>query len=262
MRARGLVIGIGVMMVAAACLATPIVTHDVWAGEFSTWQNEDALTHAPPAYGDALAVDDVGVPYGETLLIDNTAAGGQAIPPTDLIFTSDASMTGDWGALGGSEVRSIRFDFYGGTTPLGEHGPPAQLALFFYDGGTGYLWQYFLSPTIGWNHFDVNMYPGPTGTDPLGAGGWVEQLGNNIPAAWNGAFGSVDEVGIELQWNAGFPIADYDNQIYRIDNFSLDNEYLVPEPQTYVLLACVFISLAVTFRKRLNELIPQIAAIQ
>ncbi|MFC1453467.1 hypothetical protein ACFLSJ_09015 [Verrucomicrobiota bacterium] len=262
MRARTIAGGIAAALCAASVLAAPIVMHDGDGNPFANWAGEDQFTHAPPSYGDE-STQAYGGTFGNALRLDNLVNGGQAIPPTDYFFTTDGPFTGDWNNVNGSgnEARSIRFDFNGGSGTQYQ-APPAALALYFYDSATGYTWWYYLNVTTGWQHFEINLEPGPDGLGDFGGvGNWFEIGGNNSLAAWNSAFGSVDEVGIMLQWNAGFPTANYDNQIFWIDNFSIDDSYIVPEPETYAMLACVFLSLAVMFRRRLNELAPQLASV-
>ena len=171
----------------------------------------------------------------------------------DFVYSSgvDSGLIGDWSAMGadpGKEVRSIRFDFYADAGGAVDH--PTALRLYF-QGGTD-LWYYSLdveSLSSGWNFLYANINA-ESPSNLYGGTWWTEGAGLN----WAADFGSVSEVGLWLAYQSG---AGYESQIYGIDNFELHDQIYIPEPGTWLMLGFAFLSMAVTFRKRLEGLAAQ-----
>jgi len=140
---------------------------------------------------------------------------------------------------GDDTVRRIVFDFYSETTNAG------LLRLYFIGGASDYVWYYDLTPTVlGWHTYEANMLAeGPFGGWYSPAQGASGLLNSTL---WND-LATVDEVGIYLAYQPNF-----ENQIYGIDNFELNDEYHTPEPGTVAALGFALVSLAIVFRKELN----------
>ena len=160
-------------------------------------------------------------------------SGGSASPSESTIFQPGGGMTGNYLTLGGTGVRSIRFDFYADTQT------PASLELYFIGGGGSYTWYYQLDVARGWNSYAINLQ---ADNNP---GGWFA-IGRTA-ADFFPDLTSVTQVGVLLAYNATGP-----GQVFAIDDFQLNNKFAVPEPSTYAVLAAAFISLAVVWRRRLG----------
>jgi hypothetical protein len=84
------------------------------------------------------------------------------------------------------------------------------------------------------------------------ASGWYNLQGQPLTqTAFENSLAAVTELGFVLGYQ---PFMD--DQLYRFDNVAL----VTPEPGTYAALAAALVSLAVVFRKRLNEQFDAIRA--
>ena len=269
MKRLGYILGVAVLAICTASYGAIIVSDGSDGGSFNDgappWDEGSALTGSG---GDGyVAIVGRDVPLGShtgALAIDTAATDASVY--VDKIF-ADGDLAGaangnnNWGSLGGG-VEGISFDFYVSSGPL-----PQVVNIYFRDVDSGYYWFY--------NVYDVNLNPGDltvggwTDSSQMTAdfesvgflantafgGGWQNATGPTTgaagEAAWNSAFGSVDEVGLEIQWqsNAGAGV-------YGIDNFALHDEPVIaqtPEPGTYMALATALLSMGITFRRRLNH---------
>jgi hypothetical protein len=162
---------------------------------------------------------------GQTGLRLDISTGGNFVPLVDQV-SHTSTFNGNYAATGVSplNVQSIRFDFYTDSKSL--NNLPASLELFFVNGAT--VWRYNLllsavNAAVGWNSIAINTFA----SNPLG---------------------SVDEIGIMIGYQPNI-----NGQVYGIDNFRLDSEIMVPEPEEYAMLAMLGIALAYAFRDRLNQ---------
>ena len=221
---RGLAIVMGLALCAGMANAATMVD-DTWnlAG-LDGWSATDTL--GTP--GTSLAG---GVSLGDQTGLEITGNPGGNFADTEV-------ATGDWGATFGSgDVRSIRFDFY-----AGQANSPSFLQLFFSTGT--YTWYYQIDVTGiaagDWNSYAVNLM---ANTDP---GGWYSFT--RTPTEFQTDLANATDVGILLSYTVNSTL-----QTYGLDNFELNDEYLVPEPSTYAALGVALLSLALVFRRRISE---------
>ena len=230
-----------VALIVSGAMATPIVI-DEWDDAETGWGIATSL-------GDAGAISitsGTGNPADSLEII-----GGQEVGSNEDRISNDGTGGGDAGLFVGNwasaGVASILFDFY---VPTGQDGPIA-LSLYF-DNGT-YLWYYTLTaPTTGsgWTSLYADVLLSFAG-EPVG---WVEDGDDH----WSytdflNDMTTVSEVGIILRYQDSV-----DNQVFGIDNFELNNELVIPEPATYVVLATAFLSLGITFRRRIKDSVSKL----
>lgn len=232
MRTRGMLqtlpfaLGLGLCGVT---IAAPIVV--------DTWDASEGWARRWYFGANHTTIQDPGTVGGQSAL---RIVGGTNAPSEYQIYTQDGAFTGDYttgsGVGGGTQVvRSVRFDFYA-------ENPPANLELYFVGGG--YTWFYQLNPGTGWTHFMINLL---ADDDP---GGWYA-IGRTA-ADFFTDLTSVSEIGILLAYQSIGP-----GQVYGIDNFELNDEYYVPEPGTYYVLATAFLSVGLVFRRRMSGLLSR-----
>ncbi len=212
------------------------------------------------AEGWNIIADDGGAAFGT--LSDPAVLGGRnalrvtgpgAPEQYDADFVFSGGFAGDWTSMGtGSDqtVRSIRFDFYAGAGGAVDH--PAGLRLYFEAAGE-HVWYYTFdveSLSSGWNFLYANL--NADSPSNLYGGTWWSET--RTADDWAGDFGSVTDVGLWQAYQSG---AGYDSQIYGLDHFELHDQIYIPEPGTWLMLGFVFLSMAVIFRKRLEELAVQ-----
>ncbi|MCK5850544.1 MAG: hypothetical protein KAH23_06475 [Kiritimatiellae bacterium] len=178
-----------------------------------------------------------------TVLTEEAAIGGEtALQITGGTLSGDSAsyIYDDNDGSGYSSVgaSSLSFDFYS------ESGTPDGLFLYFNSSGTEWLYE-ISSFSAGWSHYDVNF--------TTSAGWYNMTLGSQTDLDVDLA--SIDEIGIILAYQPNIA-----NQVYAIDDFNVHDTYFIPEPGTYAMLAFAFISLAITFRKNLNESIERALA--
>lgn len=224
---KSLVIINSILMCILFCVITEggIITQDTWevTGDLMNWTNKG--TDGGPGYG-TLAQATLG---GRGALRITRSGFGE-----DFVYTAKPGMTGNWTAMG---VRAISFDFYanaGGSTEL-----PAALELYFLH--NTYTWRLTIdvsSLSQGWNNLIVR--------DLIYEVGWYSPENPSAGASqFYADLADVDEVGIMLTYQT------WAGQIYGLDNFTLWDiySYLIPEPQTWAVLAFTFLSLGLILRK-------------
>lgn len=170
---------------------------------------------------------------------------------TEFAGNFNSTNSGGSGHLFSNGVGNLTFDFYANANASDDL--PSSLDVYFYsssaNGGAGATWFYSVDAwntlQSGWNTVTVSF------TNNLSR--WYDGTD------WAGAFADVDEIGLMLGYQVGFP-----DQEFGIDNWTL-NEIPsssgsgpgpgsdIPEPETYAVLAFTFISLAITFRRKLND---------
>jgi len=217
-------------MVVAACMAdaTPLVVDPFDSSdEFEPWTAKSSPGEGA-ANADTFAAHDYDFGGSHDSALRVTRDPEPGLGGEDYIFTTDSDL------LAGLGTYWVEFDFYAGADDLGT-GPadnPAGLDLYFKGATSGTVWKHAYNPAgwSGWEHLTGNFDY---------AFGWF----GGLEAAFATDLADASEVGIVLNYQ------DWDGQVYGLDNFGLH----APEPETYAALAAAFISLAITFRRRLNE---------
>jgi len=227
-------IGLVLMAFCVVAMGSPLRTVDgtgAGPGEYTftgtTWVDDEAAT--------TLTLDTPLAGHDSALRVDPFNPGG--VPFDVEVSSTDANITGNWAALG---VQSVRLDFYASL-------PGGSMQLYFVNTGTGNTWFYDFAineVTTGWRSYGANLVWQNT------ARGWYTEGGAG-EAAFLADIASVDEVGVLITYDD-----DNVNQIYGLDNFTLDDDPMaIPEPGTYVMLGSALMSLGITFRRRLKEML-------
>lgn len=231
-------------VVALAANAAPIYSTD-WNADEDNWEVLDSTYAGDPAnLGTPFAsawgyAAGSGNPAGSYAGITDTVGGD--FDSDEYVSTANGNYLGDYrtSAMG---VQRIDFDFY--SDPGGSATAPADLRLFFvhdlggasqstwFYGGAGELLD---DVSTGWNSFQVSLYDS----------GWYTPDGLT---SFLTAISDVDRIGVYLAYQPNL-----DGQNYAIDNFSLDDQIVIPEPGTFMFLGFAFVSLSVTFRRKLSE---------
>lgn len=233
-------VAIGIAMMALQSHGVTIIAQETWSGgDEAGWVARDFPVGGDPGYaapfpGGGGSLDG----SGSSLQI---TGGGPDTSPRDFIYTSEAQFQGDYDTMG---VRGIWFDFY---VDPANGSVPSALQLYFVGNGNVWFWDLTSSLTTGWNTYGANFNTG--NLDPYGFGSWVQYAEFGNTGAWATSITSVSSIGIELSYLSGIG-----GQVYAIDNFTLqDEDFLVPEPETYAFIAMALLSMAFVFRKRLDE---------
>jgi len=244
-KATGIVLAAGVLALSCAVVQAAII--EDWATDDANW----TLTADGGGGGAGVAAWSGGY-----LEITADTLGSGPPPPTDVVFadsgtdgaSGDALNTGvsyagnvDYtGPLvdGGKPVGSVTFDFYSDAGV----GTPEELTVFFTS--NGHTWFYdvhtALSPTLA------------TGWDTVGAAfsyaNWYEAEGGyGSSADFAAALTDVDAIGLKILYQ------DANGQIYGLDNWTLNGQ--IPEPGTYAMLVAAFMSLGISFRGKLRDVL-------
>lgn len=233
MKKNILAVAVVVGLVSGVAFGAPIVgrIHDGETDGFlPEWTNEAVFAASP--YASLTDTYDFGGSHNDALLI--TGGGAIPTPNADEIFES-SDLIGDLSATG-IDARLVHFDFYSGG------GTAQSVSLFIRDTGTGYTFYAHLgSLGSGWTQRDINLN--------YYLGGWSPGTGTPATSfAFDSVLATVDAIGIELEYRAMEA-----GQVYGLDNFWLDDEYLTPEPGTIAMLLSVFASLGVVIRRRIKE---------
>ncbi len=147
-----------------------------------------------------------------------------------------SGFEGNWNGL--LPVKTISSYFYANSgSPSGK---PNSLEMYFI--GMGEKWYYPLAPVGGWGYYSVSV-----GEYYVGPGNWYNFDGRT-PTQFLADMGNVTEVGFYLTYDPG-----YNDQIYAMDDLTLLDDFNVPEPGTMMFLGAAFVSLGLTFRRRLGE---------
>lgn len=236
---------VSLVVAAAPGLAVPIVDEDWTAAGAEGWLAENDPTLGGVAYG-SLA-NPGGAAHAGALGI---TGGGPAIGPRDFINIAGAPFGTplNYATLGGGGVQGIHFDFYVDSATV-----PSALQLYFV--GNGNIWFYDLSSQLatGWNTIGANFNASTPG-DMFGS--WVQYPEFGIGDVWTTDIQTVSRIGLELSY-----LSSLGGQIYGVDNFTLDDQtFLVPEPETYVVLGIALLSMAFVFRKRITDSLAEARA--
>lgn len=227
---RLLVFAIIVSAVSQWACGAPIISN-TWdsVGDLENWDIVDEFGGA--SYGGIVQALGPG-PAG--YLSITGAAAGSVVAKFDRIYNTDV-LGGAYTNLAAGQ--RLLFDFYAAAIV------PDEVNLYFI-GDAGQEWRSII--TVGASGWSTGV-----GDSLIYDGSWYAMSGVDDAATFFTAMGNVSEVGLllEYQYNVG-------GQEYGIDYFHLDNEPwpdVVPEPSTYAMLGTVFISLGITFRRKLND---------
>jgi hypothetical protein len=243
-------VSVGMVIMLALCwsaTAAVIVTED-FAGGLNGWVIDDASDGSGGApYG---TITDGGGYYR----VDSGNANGGNI--VDYAFDGGGVFAGDYrstanggGGLAANGINGISFNFY---NPAATAIP--ELSVYLVAGGN--TWYHALTTvdtTGGWGNYGANL-----SYDSLnaGTGNWFTLAGDNL-ATWQSDLANVTGMGFRMLYDTSA------NQIYGLDDIIIqDDPYilLVPEPQTYAMLGFAFLSLGVTFRRRLEDALSSLKA--
>ena len=223
-------------LIAAGAVAAPVV-QEIGAA-MDDW---DILTIAHlTGYG------TLESPQGQTIH-GTTYSGVEITGPASPVGTEedpifeDTDLTGDWGDMG---VKSITVRFFGDAdtdgTWDGDADRPTALSVYFL-GASGAQWFRDVTPYGLLSTFNVNVHPDNQWYDGTGSHG--------LSQFWSDVSNNITEVGMRMVYKS-----NPSGQHYGISEYTLnDTWYVIPEPETYVVLAFAFISLGITFRRRLGE---------
>jgi len=237
-------IGVAAVAVGAMTVASTIagiIVQDNWDSGTENWTGSQQL-----GFPQAITLTQTG---GQ---LDISGGDGGGDLSYFVFNNTDMAGNQNWnaGGLGANEVKSVRFDFYagGGQAPDG-------LSLYFrynQDGDDVY-WYYTLPTAAGSKHYDINLLT----DDVINQNGWYsfDYGGGGTQSDLMGDLSDIDEVGILLTFRS-FEAG----QLYGLDDFTLDDEYFVPEPGTWLALGFAFVSLGITFRRRLTEALDGVRA--
>jgi len=146
-----------------------------------------------------------------------------------------------------ADIANMNTMFY--SNPGGIHDTPASLRLYFLhnEGGDDVIWYCSVDmsswTSSGWYDIAQSLTFGDGG---VGFGSWyTETAGQNTSAGFADALTDVDEVGVFIGYQ------NQAGQVYGLDDFKLLDS-AIPEPGTYSMLGFAMLSLAMTFRRKLN----------
>jgi hypothetical protein len=218
-----------------------LTTNETWTNPgLAGWQvdaglDNDITASNPGAGGNPggymrIQVDPAGILPGYGRVITT------GVSPSDN-WEGDYAVLGAGG--GGMYPLTIDFDFYSQTVS------PGELALYF-QGTSGRMWAFdvlaLYTPAVGWDTLSV----------PTSYAGWAPQNGLWNQTQFLADWASVDWLGLYVQASAGA------TEYYGMDNLHL--VLSVPEPETVWMILAVVLSLCITFRARLAEIIGQLKA--
>jgi len=235
MKNVGIIMGV-LLLAAGMASAAVIITEDFAdVGSWTVAQDPNLATTPGDYLDDPPSVVTTYSPGNNALEFHDTDA-----PPSfplvgdeDYIGTTGDGLVGNFTTLGGGPgVQNITFDFYADDVV------PGQVQLYFYSLAAGTTWY---SPS-----FDSQLTAG-SWTRGLSIGFQQDQwlFGSN----WDTAIQNVDAIGVYLSSYGTLS----GNQDFAMDNFQLDDDTPVPEPQTYAMLGFAVLSMGFTFRRRLEE---------
>lgn len=247
MKRMGLGIGVAAIMMACcwSVYGTAIVTED-FSGGIAGWNIDNAADGSGGSPNGSLSDG------GGYLQVDSGAAS--IIPLTDFVIDGGGTFAGDYtaGGLAVDGVRGISFDFY---NPAATEINGLQIYLI---AASGNVWLHPLVNDIvtggAWGNYGANL-----DEDSLnaGTGEWFTTAGDDL-ATWQADLATITGIGFRMYY-----VNNTANQIYGIDNIIIqDDPYilLVPEPQTYAMLGFAFLSLGVTFRRKLEDALASLKA--
>ena len=225
--------------VAAPAQAAIMLTND-WESGTESWTHR---TNAGSPNATLTDPDVSGLGGGTDAL---RITGGSAGSGHESYVYNDSSLTGDYINGFSSPITSISFDFYAASNTA------AALEVYFrHDSGGASDTEWFFTISdlyTGWHTYYINFttLDGWYNLD-YGPGNQTQLLGDLV---------DVDEIGLLLTYQP-----NVSGQIYGVDNWAAHDTQYVPEPETYAMLAFAFISLAITFRRNLNEQLERALAV-
>jgi len=242
--------------------ASPILaTEDGLNTVYSDWTLAGAGLGGSPATsalaGDNGAGTTVG---GQPNNMQITAStGGDAQPRTEILYTADGAMTGNYNLFGPDSdqvVGTISFDFYAGADDGGNAegiNAPLELGAYFQT-MDGTVWLYAFDPTgiSGWDTYTATFGSGS---------GWVgwgdDTFSTAATTTFTDAFADVTRIGIYVTYQA-----DADDQVFGLGdvNLSVSVSVVVPEPETYMILGMALLSVGVVFRRRITDSLAEVRA--
>lgn len=211
--------------------------------------------------------DSYGSPShaSSTLQID---ANADTFPNVDTFLAGDASGSGgqnfigdgqgDYATgadMGGLPVLGVSFDFY--VDAGNDASAPSELNVYFTaSSGNAWRWRILDVSSVGYGTTPVGANFGDSYTSSWGS--WELDGGTATEGAWDTDIASVTSIGFEIGYLVNAPGAE----MYQIDNFALlSNEFLVPEPETYLVLGMALLSIVIVFRKRITDSLAEARAI-
>lgn len=214
-----LVLFAGLVLCAGSVCAGPVLNDpEIWANVPSL----EGWTNALP-YGQETATLSNPSNY---LRITFAQQSGQPQMETDTIYTEGGEHIGNY------QIASLflRFDFYA------EDVLPLSSTLYLHSAVRDTTWEYVFANTAvdTWTPHDVSFLYSP---DWSGLGGASEFWAD---------LADIDRIGISV-------VRDWPNaaqQDYGLDNWEY---YAIPEPNTFAVLTAAFLSLGLTFRRRLKR---------
>ena len=239
-------------MVSCNVMAAPIVTE--------TFDGANNFTVDGTYFGDSQSVGVNAGQYEITVSGDvglnvqtflTTTLDGQGVAPANFV-------TGENVAGGGVPVLGVSFDFY--VDAGNDATSPSELNVYFTSSASGNDWRWrvedYTTLSTGWNT-GLGANIGDSFVDVYGMGSWELVGGTANDIDWLADIKTVTSIGLELGYLVGGGA-----ESYAFDNFALDDSevLLVPEPETYFVLAMALLSVAVVFRKRISESLAEARA--
>ncbi len=228
---------VAIVMTCWSASAVPIVTESFDA-DLSGWTMGDVSAGTGVAAGSALWN------AGGYMGIDSGAINGGNVVDFTFDTVGPFPFAGDYtaGGLAVDGVKGISFDFY---NPAATMIPELSVYLI----ANGRTWYHALTTVTntaaGWGTYGANL---SSDTLNAGTGEWFTLGGDNL-FTWTTDLASVTGIGFRMLYDTTA------NQTYGFDDISImDNPYytMVPEPQTYAMLGFAFLSMGVTFRRKLE----------
>lgn len=179
--------------------------------------------------------------YAVEINFDSQGAG-PPIPQYARVYADDDASNAFGGNFAGNEDYylpgegryDVSFDFYANDYV------PSQLEIYFSSDTTGREWRRVIDTSSlslnSWTTYTIAMTydTGWTAGPGLGWGDFVADLQD------------VDTIGIWVYRNTSL-----DAQAFGLDNWEVN--FVIPEPETYAAIAVALLSLALVYRKKLNE---------
>ena len=242
-----------VVLIAGVVSAAVIVEQETFTDSDGSWTDA--------GYGTYVAADAIG---GRDDVVQITTPGDaqpHLIPylAEDGISATDFSgnyETGAGVAGGSTPIVGISFDFY---VDPGNTAAPSELNIYF-TATSGRSWRWSIDNYANvqqgtWQTFGANI--AYDAYDPGGSwGAWSRVGAASSDLDWAADIETIQDIGIEIGY-----LVDGTAETIGFDNFTLyDDDFLVPEPETYLVLGMALLSVAVVFRKRITESLAEARA--
>lgn len=196
------------------------------------WETSDAGWQVLERDGDAAFATAYGWNAGGEYfeIARDSADAGIFIDKIFADSSADGTLTTDPHYL----WQPIQFDFYANAAAIG-----AKLFAYVKGDADTYGWANELTTisSAGWNPYSIGL------SYNAGAG-WNRWDGEPMLFSdWANAVANIDEVGILIWYASGSP-----GQVFGLDNFTI-----IPEPETWLMLGFALLSVAITFRRQIND---------